>query len=73
MALYSAEFPFLIPALAVPWHMLPNVGFDVQFGQKLPVLPFWEIGKPAKTDAIKEPEAFQSSERKQWKRFLEFY
>jgi hypothetical protein len=45
--------------------MLPNVGFDVQFGQKLPVLPFWEIGKPAKTDAIKEPEAFQSSERKQ--------
>jgi hypothetical protein len=32
-------------------------------GQKLPVLPFWEIGKPAKTDDRREPGPFQSCAR----------
>jgi hypothetical protein len=40
MALHSAEFPFLIPALAVPWQNRFQMSVSmVQFGQKLPVLP----------------------------------
>ena len=40
MALHSAEFPFLIPALAVPSQNCFQMSVSiVQFGQKFPVLP----------------------------------
>jgi len=40
MALDSAEFPLLIPALAVPWQNSFQMSVSmVQFGQKFPVLP----------------------------------
>jgi hypothetical protein len=46
MALHSAEFPFLIPALAVPWQNRFQMSVSmVQFGQKLR-----KYGKPAGTE-----------------------
>jgi hypothetical protein len=63
MALHSAEFPFLIPALAIPrQNCFPMSVSMLQFGEKLPVLPLWEIGKPAKTETRREYATFQSSD-----------
>jgi hypothetical protein len=52
MALHSAEFPFSIPAMAVPWQNCFQMSLAmVQFGPKIAgSSSFGKYGKPAGTE-----------------------